>query len=751
MKDDHRLGSWMVGLGLGACLAGLVYVGIRCNFGGIWDSPPQLTLDVASPQPALPPATSKHKKNVHRHGSPSTKAGTPQARAKDKDNDDILAASASGIPTAAPAELTRANSNEPTRRILKPLGYVQKADGVIEAIVSEGEGVQVVHVGDTYQDRFKVAQISPNGVEIVGSATSAAEISSGAQVVSVANQLNGADSGSWSYSRPKKPAEKGARSELLESTKANEVPEHVRAIPVDNIAIQSTTARQGIDTSTGQVKSSTSNARPLGFVEKYDGTKVSVMADGEWVRLQPQKGNASELASNNTSGRVAEMAQADPTSAKRIQAPTSFEGPQANDLSAQPHPSLVSRSSNAASSSFTGRDESPSSSGSGRTLGYVEKAQGIFQAIVDKDGDVQLAQARNSPPTIPAQLTSPAIPIDLSESLVKRQSPSPDSEKNIGPLLESALESSSYPLAVGRLASNRTPHQGQRNQSITDSIPPPSDSHESQPPDIELAMTNIEAGSEKPPPEEIGVEASLSWESKSDGSTERSAAVLGSLGILGDQRGRASADLDRYEPSAPPTGPPTSDANVAEAFGYGDWQFGRASPISNMTALKSDDVGSSETRSIFLKAVGYLEWPDGRAFAVVEDGDGGVRLIHEGQVLDQRYRVLKITPDTVEVLELPVVKHTSKATPESFAPSDAVTGAMPHTTFSEGTHSEVSSAHIEVPSPILSSIVEHEGMPRNGQGMKLHTPLLPKAIVGKLGSIPGYPIGSHQSKVISQP
>ncbi len=49
---------------------------------------------------------------------------------------------------------------------LTSLGFAEKAGGVREAYVSDGEEIYVVHEGDTFAKRFKVLKITPSFVEV---------------------------------------------------------------------------------------------------------------------------------------------------------------------------------------------------------------------------------------------------------------------------------------------------------------------------------------------------------------------------------------------------------------------------------------------------------------------------------------------------------------------------------------------------------------------------------------------------------
>ncbi len=66
-------------------------------------------------------------------------------------------------PILAPAALVP--HAEPSATFFKSIGYVEKADGQLEAIIMQDDAVQVVRIGDRIADRYKVTSITP---EVVG-------------------------------------------------------------------------------------------------------------------------------------------------------------------------------------------------------------------------------------------------------------------------------------------------------------------------------------------------------------------------------------------------------------------------------------------------------------------------------------------------------------------------------------------------------------------------------------------------------
>jgi len=56
---------------------------------------------------------------------------------------------------------------EPAVTTLKPLGYVERADGTVEAVVADGPYVAVLREGELFQDEYRVAKVTTTLVEIV--------------------------------------------------------------------------------------------------------------------------------------------------------------------------------------------------------------------------------------------------------------------------------------------------------------------------------------------------------------------------------------------------------------------------------------------------------------------------------------------------------------------------------------------------------------------------------------------------------
>jgi hypothetical protein len=137
---------------------------------------------------------------------------------------------------------------------LEPLGYVEKADGRVEAIISLGEHVQVAHEGEILEGKFRVTRLSSSSVELVESSATVAEAPLTAEV------------GQGVGPAPKVRADQGAFPPNPEQ--------------VSNIS----TGRQFSGASAAD-SSQASLRRELGYVERADGRVEAIVDEGDHVRL----------------------------------------------------------------------------------------------------------------------------------------------------------------------------------------------------------------------------------------------------------------------------------------------------------------------------------------------------------------------------------------------------------------------------------------------------------------------------------
>jgi Tfp pilus assembly protein PilP len=164
------------------------------------------------------------------------------------------------VPPEAPASST-----------FKPIGYVEKAGGQVEAIISQDSQVYVVHLGERFADKYRVLKITPDSVEAIEDMpVPAAPLNTRDNEFKVLRaDLRMSSLSPGGPAVPKSP----------DVVRAPAVPEH------------ETAARRKSDTLPGELKAKAAApmaAPPLGYIEKANGHVEAVVAEGGTVRLVAQ-------------------------------------------------------------------------------------------------------------------------------------------------------------------------------------------------------------------------------------------------------------------------------------------------------------------------------------------------------------------------------------------------------------------------------------------------------------------------------
>ncbi len=199
---------------------------------------------------------------------------------------------------------------QPKTTTLEPLGYVEKSDGRVEAIISLGDGVHVVHEGEILDSNFKVAKISSKSVELVENSAPVAQARLTAEVAQGAAQAPADQAGQTNS--PLAP-------EQMSNTGAN-------------LQLPAEPAASG---------SQPSVRKALGYVERANGRVEAIVADGEHVRLsQATRSFANEFRGPTDAPANVELANISPTASS-------------------PPDSIVLDSQPAQTNSFTQRADEP--------------------------------------------------------------------------------------------------------------------------------------------------------------------------------------------------------------------------------------------------------------------------------------------------------------------------------------------------------------------------------------------------------
>jgi len=141
----------------------------------------------------------------------------------------------------------------PVATVMKPIGYVEKANGQLEAVVSEGDQVYVVHEGEIFAEKYKVTKLSEFAVEVV--------------------DVN-AD-----YS-PVRPS--AAKNLAAQRAPASPTPTPATR---PRVKLDEAVGREPGNLEAAAQREPTSDPKLLGYVEKANGQVQAIVADGEFVRL----------------------------------------------------------------------------------------------------------------------------------------------------------------------------------------------------------------------------------------------------------------------------------------------------------------------------------------------------------------------------------------------------------------------------------------------------------------------------------
>ncbi len=178
--------------------------------------------------------------------------------------------------TVAPPEVPKPDQSgfkaAPDPTLFKAIGYVEKSDGQVEAIVMQENEVQVVHMGDEIGGRYRVTKITPETVSAVDETVIQVPVGN-----FEGHEANALASGVLPATLPA-----GLRTVAKQIAFANREGTSAIERAVQRISAPELVAPRP------DVKSAQVPDGSLGYVEKSDGKVEAVMADGDSVRLVPQ-------------------------------------------------------------------------------------------------------------------------------------------------------------------------------------------------------------------------------------------------------------------------------------------------------------------------------------------------------------------------------------------------------------------------------------------------------------------------------
>ncbi len=148
MNGEGRFFRWASRILALVCLVLLVLNLLKPS--GEEKSPPVSEPAVADPSPPVAVLGARTDRRVGERRSP------PTARNR-KERADTRVRPYNTPPAPPP---------EPAVTTLKPLGYVERADGTVEAVVADGPFVAVLREGELFRGEYRVAKVTPTLVEI---------------------------------------------------------------------------------------------------------------------------------------------------------------------------------------------------------------------------------------------------------------------------------------------------------------------------------------------------------------------------------------------------------------------------------------------------------------------------------------------------------------------------------------------------------------------------------------------------------
>jgi|GEM_PF-2501076 len=297
-----------------------------------------------------------------------------------------------------------------------------------------------------------------------------------------------------------------------------------------------------------------------------------------------------------------------------------------------------------------------------KPLGYVEKADGSVEAVVSDEYGVQLVHVGD---VYKQKFTVSSIASDAVElvaishqaepaptAVVAANKPKPSTPQ---PLIDELSQARTFHSAADRDA---TPSAAPASQTLLPKPTAPSSS-----PSVGVSLAERRPSSPKP----LGSVESANSELATVQRTGRGAERVQFDGVPreGLARKEDSSAISRgadprqllVKPPALSREPGPAGEPVPVWRPGGDGLASVASSgLDPPRAPVADERGPPANGSgdpLVVRSYGYAEWQDGRTLAIVDDGHGGVRLVQEGEVVDERFRVVKVYQEAVEIAELP--------------------------------------------------------------------------------------------------
>lgn len=194
--------------------------------------------------------------------APAVKVGTPA----------VVTAQRTVIASESPKAEQSVSKAAPDPTLFKAIGYVEKSDGQVEAIVMQENEVQVVHMGDEIAGRYRVTKITPETVSAVDETVIQVPV----------GNFEGREGNVLATNVLPTTIPADLRTVAKQIAFANREGTSAIERAVERISAPELIAPRA-EVNPEQVPDGS-----LGYIEKADGKVEAVMADGDSVRLVPQ-------------------------------------------------------------------------------------------------------------------------------------------------------------------------------------------------------------------------------------------------------------------------------------------------------------------------------------------------------------------------------------------------------------------------------------------------------------------------------
>jgi hypothetical protein len=515
---------------------------------------------------------------------------------------------------------------EPERQNVKSLGYVETGDGRKKAVIGEGEWIQLVEEGQLLADNSRVVKVTPTSVEIVrepetqvasqetalrsagvaqtvvASATpdplgrapvddalpDVADARPEAKVEDSPGQLAGVQP-AGPPTQDRLPHETGGEASLAANWRLPTPGPTPRLVDPEKSASERLPVDAALPPSAFQPAAE--STKSLGFVQKADGTTLTVVANGDSVRLEEQPQIASVTPTSFPPDLPGGGAKEIPNGGFRVTSP------------------LGSR---------RGLGGGIGPSATLRALGYVERADGRLQVVLDAGDSVQLVEEGQV-------LADGSRIVGITPTSVE-VAYEPTDPSTVLPAREQDL------LAVATAGSGGSVRLRAPLRQGKFAAPDPVPRARGMP------ATGARAAFTRAPPHH----APRDW-------------------IEGLSREHPAMEAAQ----APTTARSLPASTTAEAFPAPQGRAEGEVRPENVSSTAGHDFDAGP-QGYSIRPLGFVEWPGGRLQAIVSRGDG-VELLEEGQALVDGSRVVAVSPTAVELSRAARPSHARPATSQDGA------------------------------------------------------------------------------------